>query len=297
MNALIRGWRYAAVAALIHGLPLAAACSSDPPTGSGEQEENGDSELAIEFPEMYSAYTTDGDHEFQVPAKIDGVKNAKWSADPADAVSIAKQSDGTVMITMKKAVDLVTIKAKAGSLTATAKLHILGSTEDVWQQGKERYTNGVVFQRPDGGRGGQRPDGGWSKGERKVDPKLACTNCHAKGGKGTDVEHTPTQTGGYSDDQLIDIFTNAKKPDGVEMRTMKAEQWEKIHKWSMEEDEKQGLVVYLRSLTPESQGVLDFGGGIFGRGGKGGKHRPDDDSTSDKGSTSDKPADDKGATN
>ena len=32
--------------------------------------------------------------------------------------------------------------------------------------------------------------------------------------RGTDVEHTPTQTGGYSDDQLVDIFTNAKKPDG-----------------------------------------------------------------------------------
>jgi hypothetical protein len=284
MNALIRGWRYAAVAALLLGLPLAAACSADG-TGSSENDDTDDAELSIEWPTMYTAFG--GSHEFKIPARLDGVKNAKWSADPSDAVSFEKQDDGSVMITTKKFVSEVKITAKAGSLKATAKLHMDEATDELWQQGNDRYRNGVVFTRPDGGGGHKGGDGGggWLK---SINPNLACTNCHDKGGKGTDVEHTPTQTGGYSDDDLKNIFENATKPDWAKMRTMKLEQWQKIHKWQMDENEVQGLIIYLRALTPESQGTLDFGGGIFGHGGK--HKRDDSSSSSDSKSTDDKPA-------
>jgi hypothetical protein len=284
MNALIRGWRYAAVAALILGLPLAAACSASDGTGSSENDETDDAELSIEWPTMYTAFG--GSHEFKIPARLDGVKNAKWSADPSDAVSFEKQDDGSVMITTKKLVSDVKITAKAGSLKATATLHMDEATDELWQQGNDRYRNGVVFSRPDGGGGGHKGDGGggWQK---TINPNLACTNCHDKGGKGTDVEHTPTQTGGYSDEDLKNIFENATKPSWAKMRTMKLEQWQKIHKWQMDENEVQGLIIYLRALTPESQGTLDFGGGIFG----GGKHKHDDsNSSSSSKSTDDKPA-------
>jgi len=292
MNALIRGWRYAAVAALILGLPLAAACSADP-AGSSENNDTDDSELAIEFPEMYTAFG--GSHEFKVPAKVDGVKNIKWSADPSDAVSFEKQDDGSVMITTKKFVEKVTITAKAGSLKKTAILHMDEATDELWQQGNDRYRNGVVFTRPDGGGGGgsHKGDGGGGGWQKSINPALACTNCHDKGGKGTDVEHTPTQTGGYSDDDLKNIFENAKKPDWAKMRTMSADKWQKIHKWQMDQNEVDGIVVYLRSLTPKSQGTIDFGGGVFG----GGKHKHDDESTGDKSSTDSKSSDDKPSTN
>lgn len=306
MNALNRGWRYAAVAACVLGLPLAAACGAAGADGSdsNESDATGDEELSIEFPTMYSAYG--GDHEYQLPAHIGGIKNVKWSAEPADAVSFAKQDDdsgSTTMITVKKQVDEIKIIAKAGGLKSTAVLHVTASTDDLWTQGSERYNNGVTFKKPDrgdgGAGGGGRPDGGWGKGERVVDKKLACTNCHAKGGKGSDVEHTPTQTAGYSDEDLINIFTKATKPSWAKMRVMKADQWKKIHTWEMDEDEKTGLIVYLRSLTPESQGELDFGGGVFGHGGKGGgkgkgKGKGSDDS--DKPATDDKPADDNATT-
>src|SRR4051794_34929059 len=107
MNALNR-WRYAAVFALILALPVAAACSS---AGASTDVDDTDSALEIEFPEMYSAYIKGGDHEFKIPAKVDGVKNIKWSADPADSVSLEKQKDGSVMITTLKA-GKVTIIAK-----------------------------------------------------------------------------------------------------------------------------------------------------------------------------------------
>lgn len=103
-----------------------------------------------------------------------------------------------------------------------------------------------------------------------INKTAACTNCHNSGGGGSDVEHTPMQTGGYSDDDLINIFANGKKPAGVEQRLMPADRWSKIHPWEMSAEEKKGIIVYLRSLTPKSQGALDFGGP---RGGGGGGRR------------------------
>lgn len=279
MNSHLFGWRYAALCALVLGLPIAAACSDA--TGSSEDEQN-DARLEILFPTMYSAY--DGVHDFRVPAKVEGVKNVKWSADPSDAVDIEKDGDDGVLITVKKAVDVVTIHAKAGSLKSSAKLYITEATPEEWEEGNERYNNGVVWKRGgdwDGGGGGRGDGGGGGKkkGERRVDPNLACTNCHNKGGKGGDVEHTPMQTGGFSDEELIMIFAEGKKPDGVKMRTTTKERWEKMHKWDMEPEEKKGLIVYLRSLEPEPQGEVDFGG-RGGGGGKGkgnGKGKRDDD--------------------
>jgi hypothetical protein len=266
-------WRCAAACSLLAVYPVAVACSS--PDAGSKEDDSTDAELSIEFPEMYSAF--DGEHSFKVPAVVEGVKKGvKWSASPADAVDLEPGSDGSVMIIVKQAVD-VTITAKVGSLKATAPLKITQATAEDWENGKERYTNGVTFA-PRGGRdgggggggGGKNADGG--RGERKVDPLLACTNCHARGGDKADIEHTPMQTAGYSDEDLAKIFTQGTKPPGVKMRTpaMSASQWQKIHRWQMEDDEKAGIIVYLRSLEPESQGDVDFGGkGVWGGGGKG----------------------------
>jgi hypothetical protein len=75
------------------------------------------------------------------------------------------------------------------------------------------------------------------------------------------VEHTPQQTGGYSDDDLKKIITMGMKPPGSVSKTgvpLAIYQW--FHTWMASPEEQMGLVVYLRSLAPESQGMLDFGG-------------------------------------
>jgi hypothetical protein len=155
------------------------------------------------------------------------------------------------MMTMKGAGN-VTIYAKAGSLRASATLTITQATPDQWEAGKARYNDGIVWKpgMHDGPGGQDNPDP-----QRKL---LACTNCHAGQG-GADVEHTPTQTGGYSDDDLVNIFTKGIKPDGVPNRVMPFEKWHQIHQWQMTDVERDGLVVYLRALPPKSQGPVDFG--------------------------------------
>jgi hypothetical protein len=46
---------------------------------------------------------------------------------------------------------------------------------------------------------------------------------------------------------------------------MPLESWSKIHKWQMTPEQANGMVTYLRSIEPESQGPTDFGGRGGGR--------------------------------
>lgn len=269
----MRGWRLAAIGALLSSVPVAVACGPAE-TGTGVDAVTDDFE--IQFPTAYSAY--DGEHEFKVPFVVKSSKKVKWSAKPADLVDIENNDDGSAMITTKGDGE-VEIFAKIGSSTSKAKLTILKATPEDWAIGDARYNNGNILKKR------ERPDGGWDKapkGERPPpDPTLSCINCH--GEKSTNsrrdkVKHTPMQTAGYSDDELKTIFTKGKKPDGAEMRSnMSEEQWSKIHQWKMEGEQANGILVYLRSLAPVAQGSVDFGGrGSWGGGGKGGGSRDDD---------------------
>lgn len=256
---------FAASCALAIGFTaLTFACSGPAtPVDSASQDQTADDGLDVQFATAYSAF--DGVHDYKVPAKVTGVKKPKWSASPPELVDLEVQPDGSVMITTR-GVGVVTVTAKSGSLTGSTKLTIAKAEPTEWQAGSDRYNNGIVFQRPDGG----RPEGGGGGGggdRPPPNPSLACTNCHARGK--SDVEHTPMQTGGFTDDELVTIFTKGKKPADVPQRIMSADRWQQIHQWKMEPEEQRGLVWYLRSLEPKSQGVIDFGGGR-GKGDKGG---------------------------
>lgn len=267
--------------------PLAATCisvlasalyaCSGAGDGSGSSESaSTDSELEIHFDTMYSAF--DGQHDFKLPAVVTGVKKVHWSVSDTSVASIETQSDGSAMISVLKA-GTVDIIAKAGSVTGKAPLTITESKDNEWEAGNQRYNNGTVLQRP---APGTRPDGGGGGGGFK-DKQLSCTNCHGAGAdKGSgDVEHTPTQTAGYSDEQLITIFTKGQKPAGVPQRVMMDKaRWNKLHQWQMDEYAVKGIVVYLRSLEPKSQGDVDFGG----RGPKGDKKPNSEGSGSGSGS-------------
>jgi hypothetical protein len=86
------------------------------------------------------------------------------------------------------------------------------------------------------------------------------------------VQHTPEQTGGFSDDDLINIFQNGVVPKGgyFDDTIVSYAMWQSFHKWNVG-DTPQNMVVYLRSLTPAAQtGSANFGG-LFGNGGAGGR--------------------------
>lgn len=225
--------------------------SPDPGGSSGE---TGD--LEIVFPKMYSGY--DGVHEYRIPVKAVGVRNASFTASDNNLVSIEKTGDGAMLTT--KGAGTVTITATAGGLKGSATLTITKYTPEEWSAGENRYTNGEPFKIPE------------------IDPcnpmiptiskKLSCTNCHGVTGSLGDVEHTPTQTGGYSDDDLIQIFTNATKPAGVGQRIIPARAWQFFHKWEVTDTERKGIIAYLRSLEPrEKDDESDFGGRLRPDGG------------------------------
>lgn len=227
--------------------------------------------LKIVFSPMYSAY--DGVHTFQVPAVVNGIDPTAtqivWSA--ADPSMVALQPDpttGGVMITMQKSGN-TTIYAQAGTLCGAAPLTITAATPDDWMAGSTRYNDGVTISiRNLFGGGRQSPDAG------QTSDQYACTNCHGDTATGPykDVAHTPEQTGGFSDTDLINIFEHGMVPQGGYFDTMilSYAMWQSFHKWDPGTAEK-GLVVYLRSLTPAAQNGSSNFGGMYDGGVRGGR--------------------------
>lgn len=234
------------------------ACSGADPLGDAASASSGDEDLVVHFPKMYSAH--DGEHEFKVPAAVEGVKNVKWSVSDPEVADIERQADGTAMITIRKPGSTKVI-AKAGGLQGSATLEVSAAEDGAWEAGNQRYNNGVILKRGEG-----RRDGGAGPSSDPSRKQASCVNCHAT--QGQDVEHTPMQTAGYTDAELVAIFTEGTKPEGVPQRVMMNKSaWQRIHRWEMDEFAVKGIVVYLRSLEPKSQGETDFGG--FGGRGRG----------------------------
>ena len=249
---------------------LGTACgkSSTPSTGGGGTSCT-TSSLKIAFSPMYSAF--DGTHHFQIPALVEAVdpSTVTWSASDSSMVAIAPDATtGGAMITTQKA-GTVNIIATAGTLCGTSALNITSATSDDWEAGSARYNDGVVLTTVP--RGGNRDAGPADAGADASSPReAACTNCH--GDTATmlqfkTVQHTPEQTGGFSDEQLKNIFMNGMVPMGGYFDTtiVSYQQWQSFHRWQMSDDQARGIIVYLRSLTPTKQtGASNFGGRFDG---------------------------------
>jgi hypothetical protein len=133
--------------------------------------------------------------------------------------------------------------------------------------------------------------GGFGDAGNLRNDNAACASCHVSEGAGgmqrmlpdggminVDVEHTPQQTGGYSDEQLITIFTKGQKPENAPFRVLTQLPligtnlafvkglYMNIHRWDVGADVQKGIIVYLRSLEPKSQPAVDFGGLLPPRG-------------------------------
>ena len=232
--------------------------------------------LEVVFSPMYSAYF-DGTHQFQVPAVVQGVDSSviTWSASDPSMVELAEDpSTGGTMITVQKS-GTVDIIATAGTLCGSSTLTITAATEADWMTGSSRYNDGVVLTNVPGRGGPGGPPGGNADGgaDAATPQQAACTNCH--GDTATNlmyktIAHTPEQTGGFSDEQLQNIFRNGMIPDGgyFDPSIVMYSTWQAFHKWQMTDDEAKGVVVYLRSLTPQAQtgtaSAANFGGRFDG---------------------------------
>jgi len=221
---------------------------------------------------MYSAY--DGVHTFQIPAVVNGVDQSQvtWSSSDASMVSLATDPiTGGTMITVNGA-GTTTITAQIGDVCGTSVLTIDSATTDAWDAGYSRYHDGVAAELP--------PDAGGGGHGFNFNPQAACINCHnsdstpTPGSPFTAVSHTPEQAGGFSDSDLKGIFLDGNVPDGgyFDSTIVPQEVWHSFHQWQMTDDEANGIIVYLRSLTPAPQsGTSNFGGHNYD-GGHGGHY-------------------------
>lgn len=207
-------------------------------------------ELQVAFNPAYSGYS-DGTRTFKIPAIVPGLPNVQWSASDSSFVSLENDAaTGGVIITTKKA-GIVKIIARSGSLSGSADLNITQYNEADCKAGDDRYNNSIGL---DAGSAFQALSPNTPK-------NVSCHSCHGEGASFISVQHTPQQTGGWTDDDLMNIITKGFKPDGSVFVTMVPPQiYQMFHKWDVTEQEKIGIVCYLRSLEPKSQGMLDFGG-------------------------------------
>ncbi|MDD9971747.1 MAG: hypothetical protein OXR73_36220 [Myxococcales bacterium] len=291
---MIGAFRLSLILALIVAL-TALGCGSDedaeqdgPAAGDGASEFLDPAvdwtALNLVYPKMYSAH--DGVHVFQVPVYVNNIATdpEDWRAMPADAVTFdAWQSDDGeqtgVLITVQRPEPLVTIAASAGSIGGTAELHVTTATEAEWAIGEERYKNGAPFDiqsftqnsmldlsnfEIDLATGTVRiVDADISDFGNPTD--LRCDTCHTAGAENFQIQHTPTQAARFSDEELIKVFTEGTKPDGVGFRVLPRQIenfYQYFHTWEVSEEQARGLVIYLRSLTPQGQGdiLLPTGG-------------------------------------
>jgi hypothetical protein len=243
--------------------------------------------LPIVFNPVYSGY--DGVHNYQVPVFVEGVDpgSVTWGASDPTMVSLQPYVAG-IMITTKKAGD-VTIVAQMGSKCGSAPLHITAFTADDWALGNMRYNNGNPLNFDYDAAGvnpSEIPDGGFDASGFDAsgidacayatpnpfeNPPAACTNCHGDMSNGklfgmtlfSDVQHTPEQTGGFSDEQLTNVFVNGTVPPGgyFENSIVPYCDWHSFHTWRdiSTPAEQTGMLAYLRSLTPQEQiGCLEL---------------------------------------
>lgn len=203
------------------------------------------------FSPMYSAYDG-GEHVFKVPAIVNGYTGVRWSAEDPSMVDLVETGENSVMITTRKA-GTTRIIARSGALSGSAEIHITEANPADWLLGEQRYNNMVPL--PDFSAMMASGMGIMVPGD------LSCRNCHGGGADALSVEHTPQQTGGYSNEDLIAIFTMGQKPPTAGWRSgIPMFIYTMLHTWDATPEEQQGIIVYLRAMEPMSQGVIDFGG-------------------------------------
>ncbi|MBX3226001.1 MAG: hypothetical protein KIT84_29500 [Labilithrix sp.] len=170
---------------------------------------------------LYSGF--DGVHEFAIPVGFrGGGEDLTVVADDPAAANVTSVKATTprpgpptayFMVTPKKA-GLLAITATSGTQKVTARIAVAAYEPAQWETGAARYANG-----------GANP---------------ACSSCHVTGRA---HDHSPTALATVTDGDVAKIMTLGQKPGPTTIT-------EVDHRWSMTDDERRGLIVYLRSLEP-----------------------------------------------
>jgi hypothetical protein len=264
--------------ALLLGLQLAAgaafvACGSDssdkadPNTGTGggtdagvkadDDDDTGD--LSFVNAPYFSSFVPN--HESVVPIQIKDTTlrgmGAKFTSSDTSIATVVDTADGAT-VTIKKD-GKVTIKATLNGMSGSTTVTSKAFTEAQWTTGQGRFSKtdlAIVPKDPTDpvtllalANGGMLNKTG------------ACTTCHTSQAKTLKIENGPLQTAGYSDDELVTIFTMGKKPDTARTQSMiPAFAWGMFHSWTVTDEEKQGLLAFIRTQTPKpTPNPIDYG--------------------------------------
>lgn len=199
---------------------------------------------------VYSAYVEG--HEATVPVTLQVAslrgKGAKFTSSDSKIAVVKDTVDGA-MVTVKREGNVLITGALNGD-TGTIGLAITKYSEALWRVGEARYTKDTpALVSLDGGiplgpvatvsTFGRSPDG-------------ACLTCHSQKAITLRIEDTPMQTSGFSDQELITIITMGKRPDSSLKPEPTSGFWGTSHSWNVTDEEKQGLVAYLRTKPPRS---------------------------------------------
>lgn len=214
--------------------------------------------LDFRFARMYSAFVPN--HEAQVPVTLKDASlrtmGAKFSSSDPSIATVTDTASGG-LVTVKKE-GAVTIKAELNGETGSARLTITSFTEAQWMTGQARYSKmELALSNPSGGAISplllQNPANRNANG--------ACNTCHTAQARTLKIENTPTQIAGYTDAELVTIFTEGDKPDGVGQSSMVPSfAWGMFHQWQVTEEEKKGLVAFLRTQAPkDNPATIDYG--------------------------------------
>jgi hypothetical protein len=251
---------------------LAASCSSSSSPASNTDDAGPsavlkdpscvDGGLTIAFNPMYSAF--DGVHTYSLPAIVVGSdQQVTWFADSA---MVGMQADSEqaneVLLTMLAAGTTTIHVQSADGKCASAPLTISSVAVSDWQIGQKRYNDGISAHIS-----GPSLPGMPSPLEQNPSGGPACTNCHGETATNfayKNVSHTPEQTGGFSDQQILDIVLHGTFPNGgqdFDWSIVPYPAWHNFHQWTdITTDQQRGIVAYLRSLTPAPQaGAPNFG--------------------------------------
>jgi hypothetical protein len=259
---------------------LMLACGSAQGTEEPPPEPN---TLKLSFSPMYSAY--DGVRVYQLPVTLEPAAYDPNSTDPVELSSVRWKVDakyasqqeypdlpgGVLLTTKASGKTIVTAEARSKSgrrLQGTAVLNITKAEAAEWDLGEARYNNNVPIEiaDPDEANRIANMTGGYP-----FDPNASCANCHNNSseflGAGVTIEHTPQQTAGYSDEELISIFTMGSKPAGGKFHSPIFEgqpavfverAYKQMHTWQIAPEVERGIVYKLRSITPKTQEQIDY---------------------------------------
>jgi hypothetical protein len=236
-------------------LAAAAACGGDDDGGGGGDagaptpDADFNPELSQVFPRVAYGGYDGGGHTFRVPVSTDLSNRAPgevtWSSDDEDIVTIeavdapedAAIARGTWAMVTTTGSGQATISATNGEYTVTAEIVVAAYDAGDVDIGDDRYHT------------------------EETGDRVACASCHEAAGG---ADHTPTEMAFHDDDALLLVATEGHYPDictdddtgepcTCDTAGCETEPGYVLgldHTWAFTEDEADGIIPYLRSLSP-----------------------------------------------